>query len=169
MKLIHINKHIIVLLVFLVLLNIVSYSQNTISISNSNMLSLEFASPYNPGSKVSDISNNYKWLNYSIVHTLPEPAFSISVEISSGTIPDGMELRLVAGACTSSGGGQPGTPTGVITLSNQPQTLISNIGTCSTGTGINVGHQLTYSFVITNFSQLSATSAPINLLFTIIQ
>ncbi len=133
------------------------------------MLSLEFASPYNPGSNMSNVYNDSKWLNYSIVLTPPEPAFSISVEISSGTIPDGMELRLVAGACTSSGGGQPGTPTGVITLSNQPQTLISNIGTCNTGAGVNFGHQLTYSFVITNFSQLSATSAPINLLFTIIQ
>ena len=169
MKLIHKNKHIIVLLIFLALLNFVSYSQNTISIANSNMLSLEFVSPYNPGSTISNISNDSKWLNYSIVLTPPEPAFSISVEISSGTIPDGIELRLVAGACTSSGGGQPGTPTGIITLKNQPQTLINNIGTCNTGTGINYGHQLTYSFVITNFSQLSATSAPINVLFTIIQ
>lgn len=37
------------------------------------------------------------------------------------------------------------------------------------GIGINVGHQLIYSFVITNFSQLSVSSTPINILFPIIQ
>ena len=156
-------------MIFFVALSCVSYSQNSVSISNSSTAPLALNTLYNPGAAVSNTSDNSKWLNYTILQRPPEPTFSISVQISSGTIPDGMELKVIAGPYIGQRGGQPGTSSGQIVLSGTPQTIIYNIGTCSTGAGINVGHQLTYSLIITNFSQLSATSASVNILYTIIQ
>lgn len=147
----------------------VCYSQNSVSISNSSTVSLDLNTPYNPGAAVSNTSDNSKWLNYTILQTPPEPTFSISAQISSGTNLSGMELRMEAGSYVGSGGGQPGISTGQIILSTEPQTIIYNIGTCSTGAGINVGHQLTYSLIITNYSQLRAASASVNILYTITQ
>ena len=163
------SKQPLLWVIFFIALSCVSYSQNSVTISNSSTLSLDFASPYNPGSPVINVSDNSKWLNYTVLQTPPEPTFSITAQISSGTNLSGMELRMEAGSYTGSGGGQPGTSAGQIILSTEPQTIIYNIGTCSTGAGINVGHQLTYSLVITNYSQLSASSASINILYTITQ
>ncbi len=169
MNQIYINKQYVLLLIFFISLGFVSYSQNTVTISNSSTVSLDFTSPYNPGSKMSNVSDNSKWLNYTILVTPPEPTFSISVEISSGTALDGLELRVEADHYTGLSGGQPGTPTGQIILTNEPQVLINNIGTCYTGAGINVGHRLTYSLIITNYSLLRASSLTINLTYTITQ
>ena len=169
MKLIHTNNKNAILLTSLLLWSFVCFTQNTVSISNSSTVSLEFASPYNPGSNVSNVSDDSKWLNYTVLQTPPEPTFSITAQISSGTNLSGMELRMEAGSYVGQGGGQPGTSSGQIVLSSEPQTIIYNIGTCSTGAGINVGHQLSYSLIITNYSQLRASSASMNILYTITQ
>ncbi|MCK4518457.1 hypothetical protein KAT92_06775, partial [Candidatus Babeliales bacterium] len=120
MKLINTNKQHIVLLLFPIMLDFVSYSQNSSTISNSSTVSLDLTSPVIPGSPVSNVSDNSKWLNYTISHTPPEPTFSITVEISSGTVSDGMELRIEAGTYTGSGEEQPGTPTGQVIVTNEP-------------------------------------------------
>lgn len=159
----------IVLFLLSLMFNSTSYSQNSVSISNSNNLSLDIIPPFNPGSPIANASDESKWLNYSILVTPPEPSYSISVEISSGIIPEGVILYLEAAPYSGFGGGQPGTPAGRISLSNQPQVLIRNIGTCNSGSGTMVGHQLTYSLVITNYSLLGASSPQLNLLYTITQ
>ena len=167
MKLFHKSIRYLILLSFLNLLNDVSYSQNSVTISNGGNVSVDITSPFNPGSPIAIVSDNTRWLNYSIVLTPPEPTYSIAVAISSGTSPEGLVLYTEAAPYTGLEGGQPGTPTGRIMLSYQPQVLINNIGTCDTGSGIMVGHQLTYSFVITNPALLDASSPTIDLLFTI--
>jgi hypothetical protein len=153
----------------MLLLNSTTYSQNSVSISNSTNVSLDITPPFNPGSPIEIVSDASKWLNYSIQVTPPEPTYSISVEISSGLIPEGMNVYLEAAPYSGFGGGQPGIPTGRITLSNQPQVLIRNIGTCNSGSGTMVGHRLTYSLVITNYSLLGASSPLLNLIYTITQ
>ena len=167
MKLFHKNIRYLILLSFFNLLNNVSYSQNSVTISNGGYVSVDINPPFNPGSPIAIVSDNSKWLHYSIVLTPPEPTYSIAVAIASGIAPEGLVLYLEAAPYTGLEGGQPGTPTGRIVLSDQPQVLISNIGTCDTGSGIMVGHQLTYSFVITNPALLYASSPTIGLLFTI--
>ncbi len=169
MKLIQMNKQIMVFSIFLATFTLASSAQNSVSIFSSASVSLDLTSPFIAGAAVSNVSTNTSWLNYNIVHTPPEPTFSITVEISTGTVPDGLELRIEAGTYTGPGGEQPGTPTGELVITNSPQILVNNIGTCNSGSGPNVGHQLTYSYIITNYSQLSASSGTINILYTIIQ
>lgn len=169
MKQTHINKLLWILLIFFITSSFVSSAQNTVSIYSSSSISLDLISPFIAGAAVSNVSANTSWLNYNIVHTPPEPTFSITVEISTGTVPDGLELRIEAGTYTGPGGEQPGTPTGELVITNEPQILVNNIGTCNSGSGPDVGHQLTYSYIITNYSQLSASSGTINILYTIIQ
>ena len=156
------------LLVFIIM-SFVSYAQNTVSIYNVSTVSLDFISPVMPGYPLNDVSANTSWLNYNLVHTSPEPSYSIAVEISSGAVPAGMELRIEAGTYEGEGGEQYGFPTGQIIVTNEPQIIVNNIGTCNSGSGTNVGHQLTYSFVITNYALLSAGSSTVELLYTIIQ
>lgn len=81
--------------------------QNSISIANINTVALDFIEPGNAGMPIQAVSNNSKWLNYDITLTPPEPTYSISVEISSGTIPNGMELKVQAGSYTGTGGEAP--------------------------------------------------------------
>lgn len=169
MKQTHINKLLWILLIFFITSSFVSSAQNTVSIYSSSSISLDLTSPFIAGAAVSNVSVNTSWLNYNIVHTPPEPTFSITVEISTGTVPDGLELRIEAGTYTGPGGEQSGTPTGELVITNSPQILVNNIGTCNSGSGPDFGHQLTYSFIITNYSQLSASSGTINVLYTIIQ
>lgn len=169
MKRVQTNKQQFILLIFFISFSCACKSQNTVSIYNSNTVLLEFTSPFIAGSPISNISTNTSWLNYTIVHTPPEPTFSIAVEISSGYVSNGLELKIEAGTYEGSGGEQPGIPTGQIIITNEPQVLVYNIGTCSSGSGTDVGHQLTYSLNITNYSQLSAISSTTCLLFTITQ
>lgn len=162
------NMRLIVLCIMLMSITYMSFAQNSISISNTNSVSLNFTAPFIVGLLENTVSDNSKWLNYTTSVMPPESTLSITVEISSGTVSDGMELRVEAGTCTSCEG-NPGLPTGQVIITNAPQVLINNIGTCSTGSGINFGHQLTYSIVITDFALIRASSPSVNLIFTISQ
>lgn len=94
---------------------------------------------------------------------------SITAEITSGAISEGLQIQLQAGAYIGSGGGDPGIPAGNLILTNTTQVLISNIGSCNTSFGVGVGHQLTYRLSISNYNSVKSSSSTINVLFTIIQ
>ena len=94
---------------------------------------------------------------------------SVTAEITSGAISEGLQIQLQAGAYSGTGGGNPGIPAGNMILTNIPQVLISNIGTCNTGIGVNVGHQLTYTLSISDYNSVKSSSSTVNILFTIIQ
>lgn len=159
----------IILSIVLICLHFVADAQNSISLSPINSIAMGFTAPIGPGSPIEPVTDNSKWLNYNITVTPPDPPVSISVEITSGTISGGLQLQLQAGTFNGTGGGAPGIPTGVLTLSNIPQVLINNIGTCNTGIGVNVGHQLIYTMSISNYSALQSSSSIVNILFTITQ
>lgn len=169
MKQIHTYKRYLSILLLFITLSFVSRAQNTVSIYNIGSVLLDESSPAIPGYAISNVSANTLWLNYYLVHIPPEPSYSIAVEISSGTVPAGMELIIEAGTYEGQGGEQSGYPTGQIIVSNEPQIIVNNIGTCNSGLGANLGHQLTYSFVITNYAHISASPSTVELLYTIIQ
>ena len=75
------------------------------------------------------------WLNYSSV---------------LGNIPEGIALKVKTGQNAQIGIGETGTSNGIIHLSNNPSDIISGIGSCYTGHGINKGQQLTYELEINN-------------------
>ena len=90
--------------------------------------------------------NTGLWLNYSsIKSTSVNPTRDIEVAITSGPLPNGIQLSVLASPYSGSGDGTMGTPTGPVTLTNAPQPLINGIGSCYTGDGVNNGHNLTYT------------------------
>jgi hypothetical protein len=147
----------------------VAQPQNSISISAVNPVEMNFSAPINPGNPIRIITDKSKWLNYNITVDPEDPFVSITVEITSGTIPQGLQLELEASAFQSFGGGSPGTPAGKLTLGSQPQVLIENIGTCNSGTGDYAGHQLTYTFSISDYSIALSSLSSVEILFTITQ
>jgi len=109
-----------------------------------------------------------KWLNYSCSLAPGASARQILAQVSSGSIPAGMELRLRAGNYTGSGAGQLGVSTGEIILSSTPRSLITGIGGAYTGSGSNQGHQLFYRLLLTDISAISTgADVSVQVTFTI--
>jgi len=92
-------------------------------------------------------NNDDLWLNYSsIVGATTDPSRTIDVKIQDGDdVPDGLLLKVTAGADNGTGDGVMGSPTGQLTLSNTAQKIITGIGSCYTGSPEKNGHQLTYA------------------------
>ncbi len=92
---------------------------------------------------ITPTTGNKTWLNYcSIVKS--DLTNYITVHISSGNLPADVSLNVLISTDVGTGAGIKGTSIGQITLSKFPQSIITNIGSCYTGRGINKGHQLTY-------------------------
>ncbi|HKI87647.1 MAG TPA: hypothetical protein VKA38_01380, partial [Draconibacterium sp.] len=68
----------------------------------------------------------------------------------------GISLYLEASQYTGSGDGKLGHPAGKINLTNQPQPIITGLGSCYTGDGINNGHSLSFSMEISDYSKIHA-------------
>ncbi|HET9571271.1 MAG TPA: hypothetical protein VFP20_07695 [Bacteroidales bacterium] len=67
----------------------------------------------------------------------------VTAAISSGVVPPGTLLKLATYNCTS-GLGALGSASPTITLNGSNQTIINNIGSCYTGSGIGNGYNLDY-------------------------
>lgn len=88
---------------------------------------------------------NKTWINYtSIVDG--NSSNSISVNLNTRNLPAEVIIKLNIGNDVGAGAGKVGTPIGQITLSQYPQSIITDIGSCYTGLGAQKGHQLTYSW-----------------------
>ncbi len=160
-----------ILLLILIYFSLANFAQNSnsMSITNRNTSSYDLSGIYTAGKRPEKIVDNSQWMNYSIKVTPSDPLKSISVSIASGTIPPGVELYLEADSDNGSGTGKKGKPTGKIKLSNVPQVLIHEIGTCNTGNGKFRGHKLTMSIVITNFGLLEPGYYNLYIIYTLNQ
>lgn len=85
------------------------------------------------------------WINYSSIVAW-NTTNSICVSLSTGNLPAEVVIKLNVGTDVGAGSGKVGRPTGKITLSSYPQTIINGIGSCYTGQGVNKGHPLTFSW-----------------------
>jgi hypothetical protein len=113
-------------------------------------------------------SNESLWINYSSALANQQNTRKIVAEISQGVLPKGILLYLQASHYSGSGEGKLGHSSGKIKLANQPKPIITNIGSCYTGDGINNGHLLTFSIEIKNYSKVYATEeSDFNILYTI--
>lgn len=84
------------------------------------------------------------WINYSSIVNDGSTNY-ITVHLSSGSLPADVLLKLIVGGDVGQGAGNVGTPvSGEIIVTTYPQVIISNIGNCYTGAGVDKGHQLTY-------------------------
>lgn len=99
----------------------------------------------------SNQTNNGIWINYSsIVNSRTEPARNITAQITSGTLPQGMVLSVVAAKDAGMGEGNMGTAEAQINLNNRAQNIITGVGSAYTGNGVAKGHQLTYALNLDN-------------------
>ena len=106
----------------------------------------------------SSATDNSLWLNYtSLVGT---GAFNkVTVALATNS-PSGSTITLTAAADAGNGGGTTGSANvaTVYNLSTTASDIVSNIGSCYTGDGVNNGHNLTYSLVLSDLSTLEAIS-----------
>ncbi len=144
-------------------------AQNRISVSKRSPIYMDLKPGNSAGLAKEVIIDNSQWLNYSTLVHPSDPTMSITVEIASGSVPDGMELQIEAGSYTGISKSKQGNPSGKIYVSNRPRVLIDNIGTCYTGSGRNEGHQITFSFVITDYAKVKAGTHTVNVQYTITQ
>ena len=86
------------------------------------------------------------WLNYSSVVAKDQKRKVTATVV--GEVPEGVILRLTAMEITGQGRGEMGRSNGKLTLSNNPTDIISGIGSCYTGEGIQNGHLLSYEVEI---------------------
>lgn len=94
----------------------------------------------------SKATNSSIWINYSsIVNSKFDPARNITAQITSGFVPAGIVLSLVASKDAGRGEGNMGTPTAKINLNGSAQNIITGVGSAYTGNGAQKGHKLTYS------------------------
>jgi len=85
------------------------------------------------------------WINYSSI-VEGKTTNIISVNLSSGYLPAEVKINLDVGRDVGAGAGTTGKPNNQIILTPYPQEIITGIGSCYTGRGIQKGHQLTYSW-----------------------
>lgn len=100
------------------------------------------------------ISNNNKWINYTSALSNFSKSRKIQVQVTYGSIPQGLKLFVEAGAYTGNGKGTTGQSQGKVQLTTQAALLINNIKGAYTGRGAFNGHKLTYSIEITDPSQI---------------
>lgn len=120
------------------------------------------------GTSVTPVSNSAMFVKISSI--VPgNTKRSITARISSGTVPQGTQLSLVADPCTTSNsGGNLGTVVATpIILSSTDQDIVNSIKSCYTGIGYNDGYRLTYTWYPyspkTNYQLLQATAIPTTL------
>jgi hypothetical protein len=107
---------------------------------------LTVSAPTVAGNKL-DVStaqqNNGVWLNYSSIIRSQNHRRKV-IAVVQGEIPAGLQLFVEASQPMGQGNGTIGQPIGKVALSGQPADVISDIGSCYTGKGVNNGHLLTY-------------------------
>ena len=162
-------KKYLLALIVITLISPVGWAQNSMSVSDRSSISIDLSAIVTAGMRTEMVADNTQWINYSLEVNPAEPFASISVEIASGNIPNGIELYMQAGYYTGSGRGKTGQPSGKIRIDHVPKVLINNIGTSFTGNGRHQGHQLILSIVITDFALLQPGEYTLYIQYTLKQ
>ena len=121
------------------------YSNSAISLGNSSVI--EAGKPLS-----FEDSNNNVWINYSsIVGSKSNASRDISIRISEGTIPAGVKLFVKVDKDMGAGAGKMGKPISTTQeLTENPLTIITDIGSAYTGAGANKGNNVQYSLKLSD-------------------
>ncbi|MFT5724669.1 MAG: hypothetical protein ACI9JN_001788 [Bacteroidia bacterium] len=115
---------------------------------NGSSIQLTPTAPANAGLPLNftAATNNSLWLNYSAIS---QEGKDIYVIITSGTLPDGLALKVNANVLSSAGQGNFGAAAGTVFITAAGQCIVKGITTCYTGEGPTLGRQLAYTLVNT--------------------
>jgi hypothetical protein len=117
------NRHLLSYLILIAILPCSSFAQNRISLTKKSPIYLDYRPGFSTGKSTNKITSEPQWLNYTTLVHPADPTVSITVEIASGEVPDGMELIIETEPYVGSGKGKSGTPTKKIIVSHIPQIL----------------------------------------------
>lgn len=78
----------------------------------------------------------------------------------SGSIPSGTKLQLTVNPCTTGDGARGNVSSTVTLVSNSPKDIITNIGSCYTGTTATSGYNLFYSWGVDPANQALLKATP---------
>lgn len=119
--------------------------------SGSPNFALGFTPPTEAGLGITaPLTSSSIWLNYSsIIANSGETSRTISAQVTSGTIPSGVQLTVKVGQDDGGGAGNVGTRVSnqFIPVTTSITPLINNVRSCYTGTG-QTGHLLTYTLAL---------------------
>ena len=112
----------------------------------SNSISLNATAPTEAGEKVVfNQSNSDLWLNYSSI-VGKNSSRDITVQITDGDVPSGIDLTVVAASYEGDGEGTMGkvSKESIVLNSKKATNIVEGIGSAYTGNGAKQGHNLTY-------------------------
>lgn len=110
------------------------------------------------------------WLNYSSIIRSENHRRKVMAAVQ-GEIPVGLRLVVEATEASGSGGGMLGKSAGKVYLSSEPVEVITDIGSCFTGKGVNTGHLLSYRLEsennVNNLAALNQNQVTLQVLYTL--
>ena len=112
----------------------------------SKAISLKASAPTEAGEKVEfNQSNSDLWLNYSSI-VGENSSRAVTVQITEGDVPNGVDLTVVANQYEGDGEGSMGKASEepILLNSKEATNIIKGIGSAQTGNGAKKGHNLTY-------------------------
>ena len=125
------------------------------SVSDNNInFNIVLSNESGESPQITETSGETLWINYSSAISPNISSRSIVAEISNGELPEGLSLFVQASPYSGIGKGRLGEPAGRINLTNVPKPVITNIGNCFTGDGVNNGHMLTYTMEVSDYTLL---------------
>lgn len=140
---------------------------------NDAGMNISSISPVEAGNSISgfNIQQNKIWVNYSSIMQNGGNHMRKIEATLEGDVPENMHIFVEASQPTGIGKGKLGMPSGLTALSTRPTQIISDIGSCYTGKGVNNGHYLTYKVEYDNssenYAQLVRSETSINVLYTL--
>lgn len=141
-----------------------------LAIASSASSTLTLGSPSSAGSTVtSSTTDETKWINFTSA-VVSGVTRRIEANVSSGTVPSGLQLKLGLNAAVG-GGGTLGTIVATvgspITLGSAA-TVLNGITGAYTEVGTGKGFKLTYTVNITNYGLLRQGTSTVQITYTLI-
>ncbi|MDF1550034.1 MAG: hypothetical protein P1P88_19570 [Bacteroidales bacterium] len=116
--------------------------------ATSTAITLAGTAPTEAGSPMTfedlKAKNSAIWMNYSSIVKGAASSRKVTVAVTSGSVPTGLKLTVLASAASSDGKGALGAASTALTLSGTGQDIVTGIGSTYTGDGPSKGHNLTY-------------------------
>ena len=154
--------------------NVVTVSVPTVALidleGTSPNFTLTFTAPTEAGEALTAPADNTSlWLNLSSVVKTSSTTRLISIKMVNGTkaLPSGITLSVQAASVSGSGSGNRGVPAGKIALTTVDQDFITGIKSGYTGNGTSNGFNLTYSAIVSDYSNLNFEFDPVTVVYTI--
>ena len=110
-------------------------------------------------------TDNTKWLNFTSAVAMGTSR-KIMVQLV-GSLPNGINLKLVTANYTGTGKGALGNAVSTIYLSIAPQAVVNAIGGAFTGNGAGNGYNLSYFLDIAHYSLLRNQTTSVSILYTL--